>query len=132
MKLLLENWREYLNEGKTIVKLYTDPNYYGAEVDEDAVKGRPSVSLDIKDLVGFEPDEKMEDPKSAAAVENIKNDILAGKDMPPILVRKYGVGYQVLDGHHRFHGHKKAGEEEVKAIIIPDDEIEEVDKEDIE
>ena len=42
MKLLIENWREYLNEGKTIVKLYTDPNYYGAEVDEDAVKVRNS------------------------------------------------------------------------------------------
>jgi hypothetical protein len=132
MKLILENWREYLDEGKTIVKLYTDPSYYGAEVDEDAVEGRPFVSLDIKDLVGFEPDKKMEDPKSAAAVENIKKDILDGKDMPPILVRKYGVGYQVLDGHHRFHGHKKAGKEDVKAIIIPDDEIEEVGKEDIE
>ena len=128
MKLILENWRGFINEGKTIVKLYTDPSYYGADVDEDATKGRPSVSLDIKDLVGFEPDEKMENPKSAAAVESIKNDILAGKTMPPILVRKYGEGYQVLDGHHRFHGHKKAGEEEIKAIIIPDDEIEEADK----
>ena len=132
MKLILENWREYLNEGETIVKLYTDPSYYGADVDEDATKGRPSVSLDIKDLVGFEPDEKMENPKSAAAVESIKNDILAGKTMPPILVRKYGEGYQVLDGHHRFHGHKKAGEKEIKAIIIPDDEIEDVDKGDAE
>ena len=90
MKLLLENWREYLNEGKTIVKLYTDPNYYGAEVDEDAVKGMPSVSLDIKDLVGFEPDEKMEDPKSAAAVENIKRkgwskDLTTGEQGFPAL-----------------------------------------------
>ena len=132
MKLILENWRGFINEGKTIVKLYTDPSYYGADVDLDAVKGSPSVSLDIKDLVGFEPDEKMENPKSAAAVESIKNDILAGKTMPPILVRKYGEGYQVLDGHHRFHGHKKAGEKEIKAIIIPDDEIEEVGKDDTE
>ena len=132
MKLLFENWRRYLNEGKTIVKLYTDPSYYGADVDEDATKGRPSVSLDIKDLVGFEPDEKMEDPKSASAVESIRKDILAGKTMPPILVRKHGEGYQVLDGHHRFHGHKKAGEEKIKAIIVPDDEIEEIDKGDSE
>ena len=133
MKLLMENWREYLKEDKkTMVKLFTDPNYLGAEVDDDAGKGKSVIYLNIKDLVGFEPDEKMEDPKSAAAVESIKNDILAGKTMPPILVRKYGEGYQVLDGHHRFYGHKKAGEKEIKAIIIPDDEIEEVGKEDTE
>jgi len=127
MKLLMEQWRQYIKEGSK-VKLHTDPSYYGAEVDDSVIEGKPVVSLDIKYLSGFEPDEKMEDPESFAAVEKISNLVIAGEEnqLPPILVRKHGTGYQVIDGHHRFHGFKKAGAEKIKAIIIPDEEIEEI------
>ena len=136
MKLLMENWREYLKEEdkKIMVKLFTDRNYLGAEVDDDAGKGKSVIYLNIKDLVGLEPDKKMKDPKSAEKVEDIANLVKKGKrkKIDPILVRKYKeeppATYQILDGHHRFHGFKKAGEEKIQAKIIPDNEIEEFAK----
>ena len=97
-------------------------------VDDSVIEGKPVIFLDIRYLTGFEPDEKMEDPKSSEAVEKISNLVRAGEEdkLPPVLVRKYRDGYQVIDGHHRFHGFKKAGAEKIKAIIIPDEEIEEI------
>jgi len=123
----MEQWQKYINETIT-VKLHTDPNYYGADIEDNTGKGKPIIYLDIKNLIGFEPDKKMDDPKSSEAVEKISNLVKAGEadKLPPILVRKYRNGYQVIDGHHRFHGFKKAGAEKIKAIIIPDEEIEEI------
>ena len=48
-------------------------------------------------------------------------------------MRKYGNGWQVIDGHHRFHVIKRAGEENkkivgIEVIIVPANEIEERDK----
>jgi predicted chitinase len=51
-----------------------------------------------------------------------------GKELPPILVRKYKDGYQVLDGHHRFHAYKKAGLKTILAKLVPDEDIKVVDK----
>jgi len=83
-----------------------------------------SLPIEIKHLVGFEPDEKMDDVLSAAKVldmvEAIQNGTYNG---PPISVRKYEDGYQVIDGHHRLYAHKAAGSLTVEVQMIPDEDI---------
>ena len=131
-------WTGYQKQGtvkeshkdKAKIKLYTDPKYFGAEVDDSAGDGKPVVNIQLADLVGFEPDEKMKDAKSAANMSKMVKLIKAGKgdELPPILARRYKGGYQVLDGHHRFHAYQAAGAKTIPAKVIPADEIEVIDK----
>ena len=112
-----------LSEGK--IKLYTDPNHYGAEVDNYKATGK-ITDIPAKKLVGFEPDAKMDQPKSQANVKKIIAGLENGDDIPPILVRKYKDGYQILDGHHRFHAYKSLGIKTIPAQIVPDSDIEDM------
>lgn len=105
------------------VKLYTDPNYFGAEVDDSAGEGLPVKNLPLDKLSGFEPDEKMEQPESQAKLASMVKKIKTGGELPPILVREYEGGYQVIDGHHRFHAAKMAGKKEIPAKVIPSEDI---------
>jgi predicted chitinase/uncharacterized ParB-like nuclease family protein len=116
------------NESK--VTLYTDPSYYGAEVADNAGEGISVQEIPLDSLVGFEPDVKMQDKKSAANMSKMVELLKAGKgkELPPILVRKYKDGYQVLDGHHRFHAYKKAGMKTIPAKLVPDEDIKVIDK----
>ena len=118
------------HKDKAKIKLYTDPKYFGAEVDDSAGDGKPVIDIPLKDLVGFEPDSKMKAAKSAANMSKMVKLITAGKgqQLPPILARRYNGGYQVLDGHHRFHAYQAAGAKTIPAKIIPADEIEIIDK----
>ena len=111
------------NENK--IKLSTDPNYFGAVGVEKYKATGPQVNIPIKQLIGFEPEDKMRDPKSMAKVDQIAKAVQSNKPMGPILARKYKNGYQVIDGHHRFWGHKKAGADSIKAQIVPPEDIEE-------
>ena len=112
-------------EGK--VKLYTDPNWYGATVDNYQATG-PVVNISADRLVGFEPDSKMNQPKSKANVKKIVAGLKKGDKLPPLLVRKYKDGYQVLDGHHRFWAYKLLDTKSIPAQIVPAKDIEEISK----
>ena len=118
-----------LREGK--VKLYTDPDYFGAEVDDTGFDSLPVVNISVNKLVGFEPDSKMSQPKSQSNVEKIVAGLKKGDRLPPILVRKYRDGYQVLDGHHRFWAYKSLGIKSIPSRIVPDSDIEEIGKQDV-
>jgi len=76
-----------VGEGK--VKLYTDPDYFGAEVDDSGFDSLPVVNIPADQLVGFEPDDKMNQSKSKANVKKIVAGLEKGEKLPPILVRKY-------------------------------------------
>jgi hypothetical protein len=117
--------KEFLKENK--IKLYTDPSYYGAMVGDYKASG-PVVNIPTNKLVGFEPDKKMELPKSKANVDKIVAGLEKGDKLPPILVRKYNNGYQVVDGHHRFWAYKLLKKDSIPAQIVPDSDIEEVGK----
>lgn len=117
-----------LTEGK--VKLYTDPGHYGAELDNYKATG-PVVNIPADQLVGFEPDSKMQQPKSRANVEKIIAGLEKGDKLPPLLVRKHKDGYQILDGHHRFRAYKLSGTKIIPAQIVPDSDIEEIGKQDV-
>ena len=113
------------------IKLYTDPSYFGAEIIDDTGFGSlPIVNIPANQLVGFEPDVKMSQPKSKANVEKIVVGLKAGDKLPPILVRKYKNGYQVLDGHHRFWAYKLLNINSIPSCIVPAEDIEEVGKQD--
>ena len=116
-------------EGK--VKLYTDPDYFGAEVDDAGFDSLAIVDIPANQLVGFEPDAKMNLPKSKANVEKIVAGLKKGDKLPPLFVRKYKTGYQVLDGHHRFWAYKLSGIKSIPVQIIPDKDIEEISKQDV-
>ena len=118
-----------LAEGK--VKLYTDPDYFGAEVDDTGFDSLPVVNISADRLVGFEPDSKMNQPKSQANVEKIVAGLKKGDNLPPLLVRKYKNGYQVLDGHHRFWAYKLSGTKSIPVQIVADKDIEEISKQDV-
>ena len=109
-------------EGK--ITLSTDPNWYGAEIGDYKATG-PIVNISTDELVGFEPDDKMNQSKSKANVEKILAGIKRGDKLPPLLVRKYKNGYQVLDGHHRFWAYKLGGIKSIPAQIVPEKDIEE-------
>jgi ParB-like nuclease domain len=112
------------------IKLSTDPEYFGADVDDRVGIGKTVVNIPLNNLVGFEPDEKMKDPDSRLNMNKIVDLIKSGHGdkLPPIFVRKYKGGYQVLDGHHRFHAYKKAGAKTIPAKIIPNNQIEIINK----
>jgi GNAT superfamily N-acetyltransferase len=116
-------------EGK--VKLYTDPGYFGAEVDDTGFDSLLVVNIPTNQLVGFEPDSKMNQPKSRANVEKIVAGLKKGDKLPPLLVRKYKKGYQVLDGHHRFWAYKLSGTKSIPVRIVADKDIEEISKQDM-
>jgi GNAT superfamily N-acetyltransferase len=78
--------------------------------------------------VGFEPDSKMNQPKSQANVKKIVAGLKKGDKLPPLLVRKYKDGYQVLDGHHRFWAYKLSGTKSIPVRIVADKDIEEISK----
>jgi len=124
---ILESIEENFADGEKKIILYTDPNYYGAEPGDYKPTGSV-VNIPVNKLVGFEPDKKMDQPQSAKKLAGIVSAIQQGDKMPPVWVRKYKNGYQVIDGHHRFWGHKKAGKTEIPAIIIPDQDIDVKDK----
>jgi hypothetical protein len=117
--------RQGVAEGK--ITLSTDPNWYGATVDNYQASG-PVVNIPANQLVGFEPDDKMNQPKSKANVEKIVAGLKQGAKLPPLLIRKYKNGYQVLDGHHRFWAYKLLGVKSIPAQIVPDSDIKEISK----
>jgi len=123
---LIYEGQQGVAEGK--IKLYTDPDYFGAEVDDAGFDSLPVVKISADRLVGFEPDDKMKEPTSRANVKKILAGIKQGDKLPPLLVRKYKDGYQVLDGHHRFWAYKLSGTTSIPVRIVADKDIEEIGK----
>ena len=84
----------------------------------------PTVTLQMANIVGFEPDEKMESISSASKVADMAEMILSETYVePPVLVREYENGYQVVDGHHRYHAHRIVGADRIKVKVIPKEDI---------
>ncbi len=112
------------SDRKPRIRLFTDPNYFGAEVDDSLANELATVDIELDSLVAFEPDEQMEAEDSAARLNEMIQILRSGSELAPILVRVYNNGYQVVDGHHRFRAYRKAERKTIPAKIVPDDEIE--------
>jgi len=111
-------------ENKELITLYTDPEYFGADV-PDSYQKRPSKPVPVKSLFGYEPSSKMDDIHHKDSMLKIALQMKSGTwDGPPIVVRKDPKGYQVLDGHHRMHAARKAGIDTLDAVVVDREDIE--------
>lgn len=131
----------------TKATVYTQSITKGSSVD-DSQADEPIVTLDIDDILNYEPLSKMQIPESRDIMLGILAAIKNGEVLPPILVRKVdglrGVSkprydgqtvispggvpnarykYQVVDGHHRYSAYKIAGVKQVPAIVITPENI---------
>lgn len=106
------------------VRISKDPNDLGAYVDDDG-EPEPTIRLPLPKITSvLEPDEyHAEKPGAIERVERMAKAIEAGRDMPAILVRRHGDGYQVLDGHHRFKAYRQVGAESIPARVVDPDNI---------
>lgn len=120
--------QSHLSEAPIKATLYTDPNYYGATVQVPKKIQEPIVRIPTKKITVFEPDTKFDDPKHAANLESIKAAIKKGAKLPPILVRRLGMKYQVVDGHHRFKAYRDLKIKQIPARIVLPQNITVVDK----
>lgn len=112
------------------IKVALYPDRKGVDVDssDKDIKNAPKVQIPLEKLFRNERAVKMKSPE---AIENIKNLAVMykkGKKLDPLLVRKRGDRFQILDGHHRFTAAKLAGLKDINAIIVPDENITPVDK----
>jgi len=121
----LSDYMDKVDTSEAKIKLSKDPMNFGAMGLEKYKARGPVINISTKDLVGFEPEDKMRDPKSMAKVDAIAKAVKDKQPIKPVLVRKYQNGYQIIDGHHRFWGQRKAGASSIKAQVIPDSDIEE-------
>jgi hypothetical protein len=99
------------------IKLSTDPEDFGSWV-TDRGQSEPTVMVPVGKLITFEPDDKFKKPENAKNLNNIVKALKAGKELPPILVRRQGLRYQVLDGHHRFMAYKMLGKKHIPVRIV--------------
>lgn len=100
------------------VRLSSNPDDYGAWVHDGRGREEPTVELPINRITTFEPEDKFQDPKNAENLKRIIKAIKAGAKLPPILVRRQGQGYQVIDGHHRFKAYRLLNKKTIPARII--------------
>lgn len=118
-----QRYRKQKEKSKRIMEITPTSIWVEHPEDYDFEK-LPVETIQLDNLVGFEPDEKMEQEMSSRAVielsEKIKNWTY---DAPPIMVRKYKNWFQVVDGHHRFHAHKLARSKTINAKVIPQEDI---------
>jgi len=107
------------------VRLSKDPDDFGAYVN-DSGKAEKTVLLPVKKLTTFEPDEKFNNPKAQQYLRKMVLALKSGKELPPILVRKQGTAYQVVDGHHRFMAYKMSGKKEIPVRIVAKTNVKEL------
>jgi ParB family chromosome partitioning protein len=99
------------------VKLSTDPDNYGATITDFNPLERV-VNIPINKIDVFEPDDKFNDPYYAKNLKNIVAALKKGQELPPILVRRQGKRFQVMDGHHRFKAYRILKLKEIPARIV--------------
>lgn len=106
------------------VKLSKDPNDFGAYVD-DVGPDEPTELIDISQIkYVFEPDELHQTkPGAPEKIEKMVQDIKNGDSLPPVLVRKFKNGYQILDGHHRFKAYRIAKVKKIPVRIVDPENI---------
>ena len=112
------------------VRISKDPKDFGAYV-TDVGEPEPTVMLDIRKINQvLEPDDLHQTKLGAPEkISQMVKDIRKGDKLPPILVRRQGNGYQVLDGHHRFKAFKLAKVTKVPVRIVDPKNISVIKKE---
>jgi len=119
MKIIevLENFADgKKNEGAEIT-MWTNPEYQGADVDDKYYKKQPVKRVDVSKLKPFEPADKMDDEISAANMNKLVKAIQAGQKINPVVITKHQGKWLIIDGHHRYFAHLKAGADKIRVVI---------------
>jgi len=104
------------NEGAEIT-MWTNPEYQGADVDDKYYEKQPVKIVDISKLTPFEPADKMKPKDNHDNMMKFVDKILAGKKIKPIVIVPYKGQGLIVDGHHRYFAHLKAGVDKIRAVI---------------
>ena len=104
------------NEGAEIT-MWTNPEYQGSDVDDEYYNKQPAKIIDISKLTPFEPADKMDDEISAANMGKLVKAIQAGEKINPIIVVPYEGKLLIIDGHHRYFAHIKAGVDKIPVVM---------------
>jgi hypothetical protein len=106
------------------VRISLDPKDLGAYVyDEDPPEPTTLIPLGEITYV-LEPDQlHATKPGAKARILRMVKALEKGKQLPPILVRKYQGSYQILDGHHRFKAYRMVNAKEIPARIVAPENI---------
>ena len=104
------------NEGAEIT-MWTNPEYQGSDVDDEYYNKQPAKIIDISKLTPFEPADKMDDEISAANMGKLVKAIQAGEKINPIIVVPYEGKLLIIDGHHRYFAHIKAGADKIPVVM---------------
>lgn len=106
------------------VRISKDPNDLGAYVHDEGAP-EPTVMLNLSDITSvLEPDDyHAEKPGASERIAKMVKAIEDGKKLPPMIVRRYKDGYQVLDGHHRFKAYRLTKTKRIPARIVSPENI---------
>ena len=120
---------EFFNifEGKEIT-MYTNPEWFGADVDKHYYRKQPSKYIPIDKFVPWEPADKMLDPASAKTMQKFMDKIQAGKKLNPIVAIPKGNKYLIVDGHHRYFASMKMGATMINAVIADPEDVKYTDE----
>jgi len=108
--------KKHMNEGAEIT-MWTNPEYQGADVDDKYYKKQPVKIVDISKLTPFEPADKMNPKDNHDNMMKFVDKIKEGKKIKPIVIVPYKGKGLIVDGHHRYFAHLKAGADKIRAVI---------------
>ena len=107
------------------LKITVYPKDQGVDVDDPdgELETAPTTILPLDSLALNEPANKMKSPESRKTLKSLIKALKDGQTLPPLVVRKLGDGYQILDGHHRYFAMKALDIKNTKAVIVPPEDI---------
>ena len=115
-KAIQQHMQEPVSEGAEIT-MWTNPEYQGADVDDKYYKKQPVKIVDVSKLTPFEPTDKMDPKDNHDNMMRFVDKIKAGKKLKPIVIVPHEGKLLIVDGHHRYFAHKKAGVDKIRAVI---------------
>ena len=104
------------NEGAEIT-MWTNPEYQGADIDDDYYKKQPVKIVDVSKLTPFEPADKMDPKDNHDNMMRFVDKIKAGEKIKPIVIVPHEGKLLIVDGHHRYFAHLKAGADKIRAVV---------------
>jgi len=115
-KAIQQHMQEPVSEGAEIT-MWTNPEYQGADVDDKYYKKQPVKIVDVSKLTPFEPADKMDPKDNHDNMMKFVDKIKAGEKVKPIVIVPHEGKLLIVDGHHRYFAHKKAGVDKIRAVI---------------
>jgi hypothetical protein len=112
------------------LKITVYPKQQGVDVDdpEGELETAPTTILSLDSLILNEPAAKMKSPESRKTLKSLMKALKDGETLSPLVVRKLGDRYQILDGHHRYFAMKALDIKNTKAIIVAPEDIKVTDQ----